>query len=110
MAVQSKRRGRGLPDYRVTVVQHGGFAGVPITFEADTAALPARRAATLRRLIEASGLLDGAPDVAGRLAPEGRDLAEWTITVHRRGGDVSVRCTEDAAGEALCRLAAFVRG
>jgi Emfourin len=108
MAVKKPRGKDPAPEYRVTVVRHGGFAGVPLTFEKDGTGLPPRRAAEFRRVVEASGIAAGRPDVLPRRAPQGRDLVEWEITVNGPGAAQTCRLSEDSAGPAIAKLIAFV--
>src|SRR5882672_6228137 len=93
----------------VKVVQHGGFAGVPIAHEMDTTSLTPERARRLRALARASGLLEGTPDVVARRFPQGRDLIEWEVTATEGGSSRTARCTEDALGPSLSRLIATGR-
>lgn len=95
---------------RVTIVRRGGFAGMPLAYEMNTASLAPGPARTLRALVRASGLFEGTPDIVERRFPQGRDLIEWEITAIRGASSKSARCTEDALGPALAKLVAFVRG
>lgn len=99
-----------LGEYRVTFVTKGGFAGLPRVHEADSRRLPEEDAATLRSLIEASGLDGGDPDVVSPRAPAGRDLITWDITVEGPSGTHRLSVREDALGPNLDRLLEFVRG
>jgi len=96
-------------DYRISLVRKGGFAGTSVTHEADSRNLCDAEAATLRFLIEASGLTSGAPDVRAPLAAAGRDLFSWEITVDGPVETYRTTVREDAMGPVLSRLVAFVR-
>lgn len=96
------------PDYRVTVVRRGGFAGVPMTFEADTATLSDAGADALRRLVESCGRRPRAG--AGRADAAGRDLVEWSVRVRGTSGGWSVRGREDTLDPAVARLIEAIRG
>jgi hypothetical protein len=92
----------------VKAVRHGGFTGVPVTYEMDTASLAPGPARTLRDLVRAAGLFEN-PGIAERRFPQGRDLIEWEITATCGGSSRSLRCSEDALRPALAELIAFVR-
>lgn len=95
------------PEYRVTVVRRGGFAGVPMTFEVDTATLPDVSADAVRRLVEACGPRPrAAPGSAG---PAARDLVEWSVRVRGPSGTWSVRSREDRLEPSVALLIESVR-
>ena len=96
--------------YRVTIVRHGGFTGLPVSHEADSKHLPEPRASELRRLIEAAGLTTESPDVVRQRNPEARDLHSWEITVDGPEGARTLSVREDALGPHLEKLVSFVLG
>jgi hypothetical protein len=66
---------------RVRFVQTGGFAGLKLVADLDTADLPADEAAALDRLVDAA--LDEAPPSPPD--PRARDAQDYEITVERDG-------------------------
>lgn len=82
---------------RISLEQHGGFAGISMHRQVDTAALPADEAATVEGLVTGSGVLARADWPSSPLQRHGFDMqryrlvvedGERTCTLHLEDGSV----------------------
>ncbi|MBE9138494.1 hypothetical protein IQ254_15065 [Nodosilinea sp. LEGE 07088] len=73
---------------QITVERSGGYTGIPLTLQVDTATLPSDQAAQLRQLVEAADFfhLTAPPSISAQ-----PDRFEYEITV--REGDRQHRVT-----------------
>lgn len=78
---------------RVTVHRSGGFTGIDLEREADTASMPAGDAAELRRLVAEADLAELVPRLSAATSPPpGRaDRFQYDVTVEE--GDQAYRFT-----------------
>jgi hypothetical protein len=88
---------------RIHFVRSGGFAGLLVDFEVDTADLPAEEAAALHQAVENAGFfnLPCKIDAAG----DEVDRFQYTITVEDEGQKHTVETGEAAMPDSLQPLA-----
>jgi len=92
---------------RVKVERSGGFADVRRSVTVDAAALPAARAAELRRLVAAADLA-AFPENPTPL-PGRPDRFVYRLTVEDEAGARAVTVSEDSASEEMQRLLDWVQ-
>jgi hypothetical protein len=92
----------------ITLERWGGFAGLRRTVRIDSAALPARDRARLRRAVESAGLLAPAPAAPPRTP--GPDRLRYRLTIEDGAARHQVRVDEERAGPALLALVSLVEG
>ncbi len=91
---------------KIKFVRSGGFAGIRLAGDFDTSVLPADRADTLERLVEASGFFD-LPELAApsKVLP---DTIEYRITVSSSERTRAILVTETTMPAALRPLADYL--
>jgi hypothetical protein len=68
--------------------QSGGYAGLRLGYEVDTASLPAEEATKLESLVQQSGILETRNTT--NTTPTARDLFQYQITVETQGTNIQV--------------------
>ena len=76
---------------QITVERSGGFTGVPLTIQVDTATLPTDKAAQLQKLVEAADFFHLPPLPARPAQP---DRYEYEITVQEGDRQHQITCGE----------------
>jgi len=94
---------------RARVHRSGGFAGIDVESEADTATLPAGEAEELRRLVAAADLAELVPRLsAAGSAPVRPDRFQYDVTVHEGEQTYQFTVHDGAVPPDLKPLLAFV--
>ena len=87
---------------RISFERSGGFAGLTLTAELDTASLPADDADQVQKMVEAAGFFQLPASIPA--AARGADAFQYVVTVEDQGRRHTVRTTDLAAPDALRSL------
>ena len=85
---------------RIAFERTGGFAGMTVSGEVDTASLPPEEAQALREMVDAAGVYD----LPARPSAPGADRFQYTLTVEDEGRRHTVEVGEAGASDALLAL------
>jgi hypothetical protein len=84
----------------VRFTRSGGFSGIRLTSQVDTASLPPDQADAVRRMVEGADFRN-LPETTTAPATRGADRFEYVVTVEEEGRQHTVRTTDAAVPDAL---------
>ena len=84
---------------RLHFERSGGFAGIPVRTDIDTALLAPADARSVEELVRAAGFFD-LPEVSPR-STRARDMFEYTLSVEAEGKRHTIRVGDESIPDAL---------